>query len=127
LVSEHRDFEEQVVLAKTSKAVFHRPALPGDTLELATEIVNVEPEGAMVRGTSHIRDGLHAEVELFFAYLDDRLDGIELISPADVLSMLRMFGLYDVAKAGDGTPLPVPPRLLDAERRQYTGPASATE
>src|SRR5689334_1886408 len=32
LVSEFNDFAERVVLAKLSKCVFHRTALPGDTL-----------------------------------------------------------------------------------------------
>lgn len=127
LVSEYKGFQEQVVLAKTSKAIFHRPALPGDTMTFFTEIVDVEPEGAMVRGTSHIGNELHVEVELFFAYLDDRLGDIELIGPADVLSIVRLYGLYDVGETGDGTPLEVPQRMLDAERHQLSGSESVTE
>jgi 3-hydroxyacyl-[acyl-carrier-protein] dehydratase len=117
LVSDYRDFDEPVVLAKIGKAVFHRPALPGDTMTYATEIADVQPEGAIVRGTSRIDGELHAEFDLTFAYLKDRLGEFEPIPPSDVLKMLRLYGLYDVAETDSGKPLAVPPRLLDAERR----------
>jgi 3-hydroxyacyl-[acyl-carrier-protein] dehydratase len=117
LVSEFEDFEKPVVLAKIAKAVFHRPALPGDTMTYVTEIVNTQPEGAIVRGTSRIEGDLHAEIEMSFAYLDDRLGGIELIAPADILSVLRLYGLYDISETDSGSPLDVPRRLLDAEDR----------
>ena len=117
LISECHDFEKPVVLAKIGKAVFHRPALPGDTMTYSAEIANVQPEGAIVMGTSRIENELHAETELYFAYLDDRLGGIELIPPADLLKILRLYGLYDVGKTGSGSPLDVPPQLLEAENR----------
>ena len=116
LVSEFKNYEKEVVLAKVSKAVFHRPALPGETMTYSTEIADVQPEGAIVRGTSHIGDELHAEFELFFAYLGGQLAELELISPADLLGMLRLYSLYDVAKTDEGDPLDVPQPLLDAER-----------
>ena len=125
LISELRSFEKSVVLGKVGKAIFHRPALAGDTMTYRTEIVDVQPEGAIVRGTSHIDDKLHAEVELSFAYLDDRLGGIDLIEPADLLRILRLYGLYDVGEADDGSPLDVPQRLLDAEDRRLADMASA--
>ena len=43
LVSEVKNFEEQVVLAKVNKAIFHRPALAGDRIEYSTEILDVKP------------------------------------------------------------------------------------
>ncbi len=92
-----------------------------------TEIADVQPEGAIVRGTSHIADELHAEVELSFAYLDDRLGGIELIPPADLLRMLRIYGLYDVGDTGDGSPLDIPQRLLDAEERLLASMGSGAD
>jgi 3-hydroxyacyl-[acyl-carrier-protein] dehydratase len=117
LISEFKDFEKPVVLAKIGKAVFHRPALPGDTMTYSTEIVDTQPEGAIVQGTSHIEGELHAEIGLSFAYLDGRFGEIEPIPPADVLSVLRLYGLYDISETGSGSPLDVPPRLLDAEER----------
>ncbi|NQT16364.1 MAG: beta-hydroxyacyl-ACP dehydratase [Planctomycetes bacterium] len=120
LVSELKKYEKEVVLAKVSKAVFHRPALPGDTMAYSAEIVDVHPEGAIVRGTSHIGDELHAEFELFFAYLGGRLAELELIRPDELLGMLRLYGLYDVAQTEAGDPLDVPQPLLDAEREKIS-------
>jgi 3-hydroxyacyl-[acyl-carrier-protein] dehydratase len=121
LISELKRFEKPVVLAKIGKAVFHQPALAGDTLTYLAEVMDVQAEGAIVRGTSRIEDELHAEFELSFAYLDDRLGGMELISPADVLSVLRLYGLYDIGETDNGSPLDVPRRLLDAEDRLLAG------
>ena len=115
------EFEKRIVLAKVSKAVFHRPAVPGDTVVYTAEIASLQPEGAVVRGTSRIGDEAHAEVELFFAYLDDRVVDAELIGPADLLSTLRLFGLYDVARKEDGSPLEIPRHMLDAERAAIEG------
>lgn len=116
LVGAGHDFEKRIVLAKVSKAAFHRPAVPGDTLVYEVEIESLQPEGAMVRGTSRIGDELHGEVSLFFAYLDQRIVDGELIGPADVLFMLRAFGLYEVGRNEAGAPLEIPERLLCAER-----------
>jgi 3-hydroxyacyl-[acyl-carrier-protein] dehydratase len=114
LVSESREFADSVVLAKVSKAVFHRPAVPGDTMVYAVELEDIQPEGALVRGTSRIGEELHAETELFFACLDDRFGDRRMISPADVLLILRMYGLYDVGRTPDGRRLEVPAWMHDA-------------
>lgn len=116
LVGECHDFAKRIVLAKVTKAVFHRPAFPGDTLVYSVELAGVQPEGAAIRGTSRIGDELHAEAELFFVFLPDRIVDVELIPPSDVMVMLRMFGLFDVGCQEDGSPLEIPPRLLLAER-----------
>jgi hypothetical protein len=36
--------------------------------------------------------------------------------------MLRLFGLYDVGKNPDGSPIDVPERLLEAERTCFGSP-----
>lgn len=115
LISELKGFEKSVVLGKVSKSTFHRQAKPGDVMTYLCEIEEVQPEGSIVRGTSRIAGELHVEAELSFAYLGDQLGGIELIPPADLLRILRIYGLYDVGETEDGRPLPVPQRLLDAE------------
>ena len=115
LVNASHSFEQRVVLAKVSKAVFHRPAVPGDTLVYSADIESLQPQGAMVRGTSHIGGELHAEVDLFFAFLEDRMIAADLIEPAEMLATLRMFGMYDVARKQDGSPLAIPARFLEAE------------
>jgi 3-hydroxyacyl-[acyl-carrier-protein] dehydratase len=121
LVSACTQFEKRVVLAKASRAVFHRPAVPGETVVYTAEIESLQPEGAVVRGTSRIGNEPHAEVELFFAYVGDRVVAGDLIGPADILSTLRLFGLYDVARKPDGSPLEIPSRMLDAERAAIEG------
>ncbi len=119
LVGQLRDFEDRVMLAKAGRVVMHREAVPGDRMTYSAEIVNVEPEGARVRATSHIDDELQAEVELLFAYLGEEVAAEALIAPADLIVMLRLYGLYDVGKTASGEPIAVPQRLLDAEQGMY--------
>jgi 3-hydroxyacyl-[acyl-carrier-protein] dehydratase len=115
LVGASHNFEKRIVLAKVSKAVFHRPAVVGDTVVYTTEIESDEQEGALLHGTSCIGGELHGEVELFFAYLDERTIDGELIGPADLLALLRLYGVYDLGQKADGRPLEIPQRLLAAE------------
>ncbi len=116
LVGEHNDFKERVVLAKISRAVFHLPACPGDKLRYEVTAREIQVDGAIVQGRSFIGDQLQAEIDILFAHLDDRFEGVDLFFPADFLKMLRVFGLYDVGCNADGSPLEVPAHLLDAER-----------
>src|SRR5271156_3847817 len=71
LVGEHNGFAERVVLGKVCKAKFHFHAVPGDTLTYRSQIVDVQKDGALVDGTSHVGDRLQAEVQLFFVHLDE--------------------------------------------------------
>ncbi|MCE9630931.1 MAG: beta-hydroxyacyl-ACP dehydratase [Planctomycetia bacterium] len=116
LTGESCAFEKSIVLAKVSKAVFHRPAVPGDTVVYSTRIEELLSGGAVVRGTSRIGGEPHAEVELFFAYLDRHVIDVELIGPADVLATLRLIGFYDVARDENGSPVEISERMLGAER-----------
>lgn len=116
LAGEVYDFRERVVLAKVSKATFHCTASPGDVLTYSATMNDIRENGAYVSATSHLGDKLHAEVELFFAHLNDRDENQrELFFPADFLAMLRLMKLYDVGKAKDGSPLVPPQYMLDAE------------
>ncbi len=54
LVGEAKQFERRVVLAKVSKAKFHLPALPGDTLIYRTDVEYIREDGAMVTAKSMI-------------------------------------------------------------------------
>ena len=78
----------------------------------------MRPNGAIISGTSRVGERLQAEIEIVFAYLDDRFDGIDLFYPADFLCILRLLGLYDVGRYADGSPLQVPDYLLEAENLQ---------
>ncbi len=113
LVCEHTGFSEKVILAKVPKARFHGQAAPGDRLTFSTTIQYVRSEGAMITGTSHRGDELHAEVEIVFAHLNDPTLG-SLFEPATFLRMMRLLGAYEVGRAADGSPLQPPPCLLEA-------------
>ena len=70
LVGEANQFREKVVLAKVPSAKFHRDAGPGEQLTYPADVVDLRPEGAVVRGPATSGDDLVAEVEIFFAHLD---------------------------------------------------------
>lgn len=121
LVGEHNQFKERVVLAKIGKATFHDPALAGDTLTYTASVEDIQPDGAICKGTSHVGDRLQAEVEMVFAHLDDRFPGVDLFEPPDFLRMLRMLHLYDVGREADGNPLKIPEHLAKAEQQDIAG------
>lgn len=70
LVGEANQFREKVVLAKVPSAKFHREAAPGEQLTYHAEVVDLRPEGAVVRGRATSGPDLVAEAEIFFAHLD---------------------------------------------------------
>ncbi len=125
LTGDMRGFQERVVLAKVNKAVFHRPAVPGDQLTYTAVIEGLEDEGAFIRGTSHIGDELQAEIDLFLAHLGDRVKEVEgdLIDPETMLATLHTFGVYDVGRTPEGEPIDVPEKLLEAERQAQAAAA----
>ncbi len=130
LIGEVSGFEARVVLAKIGKAVFHRYAFPGDQLRYTAVVQDMQSDGAIATLTSHIGLELQAEVEMMFAFLDDRFPSGPLFEPVEFLAMIRAFGMYDVAQAG-GQPIPLPPFYAEAERAAQaaypTGPATATK
>src|SRR5438270_109025 len=85
LVAEHGGFEERVVLAKVAKATFHFPAVPGDTLVYQATIEDIHKDGAIVSGTSRVGNELQAEVQIFFAHLNEAAAGKSLFDPANLL------------------------------------------
>src|SRR5205807_8967171 len=56
LVGEARNFAEKVILAKVSRATFHRLVRPGDTLIFAAKIEQLSEQGAPVSGTVSVGD-----------------------------------------------------------------------
>jgi len=116
LVCEHSQFVNRVVLAKVGRAVFHSPVLPGDTLVYTAIAEDIKPTGAICRGMCHVAQELVAEIDLVFAHLDDRFQGVELFPPEDLLRMLRYFRLYEIGRKPDGSPLTLPDHLVQAER-----------
>jgi 3-hydroxyacyl-[acyl-carrier-protein] dehydratase len=121
LVGEHGGFRERVILAKLGRAIFHDYAHPGDRLIYEAEIEDVKSSGAIVKATAHVEGRLLVDAQIVFAHLDDRFAGVELFDPAVFLGILRSYRLFEVGKQADGSPLEVPPHLLEAER-QYCVP-----
>jgi len=70
LVGEANDFKEKVILAKVPRAVFHREMLAGEMLVYDAEVLHIRPEGAAVAGKVLVDGQVTAEIEIFFAHLD---------------------------------------------------------
>jgi len=121
LAGEVNQFKERVVLAKIAKAKFHTTAHPGDTLTYSVTMKDIRETGAIASATSHVGDTLHADVELIFAHLSDRGGQRDLFFPADLLSMLRLMGLFDVGRAADGSKLEPPEYMVEAELARAGG------
>ena len=119
LVGESVGFEKCVILAKLSKAVFHDLARPGDQRTYTSVLENSSSDGAIVRGTSYKGDQLQAEIDIVFAYIPERLAGVEQFYPADFLSTMRKFGMYAVLKTPEGEPKLPPAYMLEAEQNAF--------
>ncbi|EAQ77255.1 probable hydroxymyristoyl-(acyl carrier protein) dehydratase [Blastopirellula marina DSM 3645] len=115
LVAQYYDFRERVILAKVSKAIFHFAAVPGTQLIYSVEAHDIREDGAYISATSHCGERLHAEVELFFAHLDEHDNDRQLFDTADFLQLLRIYRLFDIGKNADGSPIQPPQYMLDAE------------
>jgi 3-hydroxyacyl-[acyl-carrier-protein] dehydratase len=109
LVGEFNRFEEKVILAKIPKAVFHFPALPGDTLRYTAVIEYIKEDGAMVTATSHVGERLQGEMEIVFAHLADTGRAKSLFEPRNFVFTMKLLGVFDVGRNSDGGPLVEPP------------------
>ena len=77
LVGQIRNYQEKVILAKVTKAVFHDLALPGDQLHLEAVIENIADEAATISGTIRCGERLIAEINLLFSHIDQNMAGLE--------------------------------------------------
>jgi 3-hydroxyacyl-[acyl-carrier-protein] dehydratase len=129
LVGEMEGFSQRVVLAKIGKAIFHRPAMPGELLRYEASITDAKGDGALASVNAFIEDELVAEVDLMFAFLDERFPSGPLFEPVDFAAMLRNFHMYDVGRTPDGQPIEMPAFYAEAERAaqaKYEGIGAAT-
>lgn len=116
LVAEAFDFRERIVLAKVSHAKFFKPARPGDQLSYSAKIDDLQNDGAVISATAHCDGDQQADVQMLFAFLDEARFGTEqLFNPANLLTMLRLMRLWEVAQDAEGNPLSVSKNLLDDE------------
>lgn len=113
LVGEFNRFEEKVILAKVSKAVFHFLAVPGDTLRYTAAIEALGGSGATVKATSHVGERLQAEAEIMFAHLDDSTRAKSLFEPKNFVFTMKLLGVFDVGRTSDGQKLPEPAGLAE--------------
>jgi 3-hydroxyacyl-[acyl-carrier-protein] dehydratase len=77
LVGEARNFEEKVILAKIGRATFHRLVRPGETIEYAAKIDQLNEQGAAIAGRVTVAGELVAEIELMFSHIDQNIAGLE--------------------------------------------------
>ena len=108
LVGEANQFREKVVLAKVPFARFHREAFPGEQLTYAVEIVDLRPEGAVVRGKVTSGGDLIAEAEIFFAHLD-RSRGQQIFGDHNFVFGSELRHLVGSAQQLAGGMAPLPP------------------
>jgi 3-hydroxyacyl-[acyl-carrier-protein] dehydratase len=104
LVGEANQFREKVVLAKVPAAKYHREAMPGETLSYHAEIVDLRPEGAVVKGRVTSGGDLVAEAEIFFAHLDQNR-GKQVFGDQNFVFGSELKGLIGSAQAA-ARPLP---------------------
>ena len=116
LIGEMDGFNQRVVLAKIGKAVFDRPAIPGETLRYEANIADVKRDGALASVIAFVGDEQVGEVDLMFAFLDERFPSGPLFEPVGFVAMLRAFHMYDVGRTPDGQPIELPKFYADAER-----------
>jgi 3-hydroxyacyl-[acyl-carrier-protein] dehydratase len=75
LVGEANQFKEKVILAKIPRASFIREAYAGETLTYEATITSMREEGASIEGQILIGEEKIAEIEIFFAHLDQARSG----------------------------------------------------
>jgi 3-hydroxyacyl-[acyl-carrier-protein] dehydratase len=77
LVGEARNFNEKVILAKISRATFHRLVRPGDTIEFSAKIEQLNEQGASITGSVTVGGEHVADIDLMFSHVDQNLAGLE--------------------------------------------------
>ena len=82
LVGEARGFAEKVILAKIGRATFHRLVRPGETIQYAARIEQLNEIGASIAGTvtatspDRPQPEKVADIELMFSHIDQNMSGM---------------------------------------------------
>lgn len=107
LVCESTGYKAKVVLAKIPKMIFHdTEAVPGDVLTYSATVDSLRDGGAVVSVAAKRGEQRMAEGEMVFAHLDQHsFKDTTLFGNGDMVSMMRVFGAYDVGIAADGSKL----------------------
>ena len=105
LVGDAFDFKEKVVLAKVSRATFHRRVVPGDQLHFEANVQGeIRIEGASIQGRITRGGDLVAEIEMMFAHLDQSRVPLETGDENFVFNedFIRMLKMRHLRKLGAG-------------------------
>lgn len=105
LVGEARNFEEKVILAKVSQAVFYGVARPGDQLRLEAQVEALAAEAATIRGTIRCGERVLAEIVLIFSHIDRNMGGVEFpddnfVFNEQFMSLLQVYQVGQKAATG---------------------------
>jgi len=77
LVGEARNYAEKVILAKITRATFHRLVRPGETIAYNARIEQLSEQGASISGTVMSGPDKVADIELMFSHIDQNMAGLE--------------------------------------------------
>ena len=106
LLHEAKGYKEKVVLAKILKFIFHEVAIhAGDVLHYKVQLETIREDGGVASVWAYRNEKLLAEGELMFAHLGNEFSGQSLFADGDMIQMMRIFRVFDVAIAPDGSKL----------------------
>ena len=77
LVGDARNFAEKVILAKITKATFHRLVRPGESIAYNAQIEQLSEQGASISGTVTSGPDKVADIQLMFSHIDQNMAGLE--------------------------------------------------
>jgi len=113
LLHEAKGYKEKVVLAKIPKFVFHHVDIrPGDVLHYKVQLETIRETGGVASVWAYRNDELLAEGELMFAHLGNEFSDQSLFADGDMLQMMRIFRIFEIAIAADGSKLQDPDLLV---------------
>jgi 3-hydroxyacyl-[acyl-carrier-protein] dehydratase len=101
LLGESNQFQHIVILAKIPKITFHSWACPGDTLTYSAKLLDAREDGGIVECQAHVGERLVADGEIVFAHLAQT--GPQKIDQKNFVFSMRLLGVLDVGRAGDGS------------------------
>jgi 3-hydroxyacyl-[acyl-carrier-protein] dehydratase len=111
LLHEAKGYKEKVVLAKIPKFIFHQVDVhAGDILNYKVQLETIREDGGVASAWAYRNDKLFAEGELMFAHLGNEFSGQSLFADGDMVQMMRIFRVFEVGIAADGS------KLLDPGR-----------
>jgi 3-hydroxyacyl-[acyl-carrier-protein] dehydratase len=109
LLHEAKGYKEKVVLAKIPKFIFHQVDIrPGDVLNYKVLLETFREDGGVASAWAYRNGELFAEGQLMFAHLGNEFSGQSLFADGDMVQMMRLLRVFEVAVAPDGSKLNAP-------------------